>query len=173
MLNKAINTAKKHYYMKVITENKTNQTNLWKVINEIRNFKTKTKPILNELKTNNGQTKDSEFICNALNNFFINAGKNVANSIEQVVVEPASSSKQSQINNSFFFAPAVPEEIILIIRNLKFKKAIREKDNDAKFLKYSNQFVSTFTSDPFNSCIEQGKFPTALKIAEVLPIFKN
>ena len=29
--------------MKIITENKTNQTNLWKVINEIGSFKTKTK----------------------------------------------------------------------------------------------------------------------------------
>ena len=81
--------------MKVITENKTNQTNSWKVINESGNFKTKTKPILNELKTNNGLTKDPEIICNSLYNFFINVGKNLDNSIEQIVMEPASSSKKS------------------------------------------------------------------------------
>ena len=108
--------------MKVITENKTNQINLWKVINEIRSFKTKTKPIFNELKTNNGLTTDPDVICDTSNHFFINVGKNVANSIKQVVMEPALSSEQSQINNSFFFAPAVPEEIILIIRSLKPKK---------------------------------------------------
>ena len=75
LLNRTINTAKEHYHIKVITENKTNQTNLWKVINEIGTTKTKTKPILNELKTNNGQTKHSEIISNTLNNFFINIGK--------------------------------------------------------------------------------------------------
>ena len=69
--------------MKAITKNKTNQTNLWKVINEIGSSKMKTKPILNELKTNNGLTKEPEIICNTtLNNFFINVGKNLANSIE-------------------------------------------------------------------------------------------
>ena len=114
--------------MKVITANKTNHINLWKVINEIESFKTKTKPILNELKTNNGLTKDPEIICNTLNNFFINGGKNLANSIEQIVMKPASLSKQSQITNTFFFAPAATEEIILFIRNLKSKKAIREQD---------------------------------------------
>ena len=82
-------------------------------------------------------------------------------------MEPASSSKQSQINNSFFFAPAAPEEIILIIRNLKSKKAIREQDIDTNFLKYSNQIISPFICDLYNSCIEQGKFPNALKIAEM------
>ena len=81
--------------MKVITENKTNQTNSWKVINESRSFKTKTKPILNELKTNNELTKDPEIICNSLNNFFINVGKNLDNSIEQIVMEPVSSSTKS------------------------------------------------------------------------------
>ena len=113
LLNRTINrpTAKKHYYMYVITENKTNQINLWKVINEIGSFKTKTRSILNELRTNNGLTKDPEIICNTLNNFFINVGKNLANSIEQVVMKSALSSKQSQINNSFFFAPAVRKKL--------------------------------------------------------------
>ena len=32
LLNRTIETAKKHYYTKIITENKTNKTNLWKVI---------------------------------------------------------------------------------------------------------------------------------------------
>ena len=159
--------------MKFITENKTNQTNLWKVIYEIGSFKIKAKPILNEVKTNNGLTKDPEIIYDTLNNFFINVGKNLANSTEQVVMEPASLSKQSQINNLFFFVPAVPEEIILIFRNLKSKKAIREQDIDTKFLKSINQIISPFIYDLLNSYIEQDKFPTALKIAEVIPIFKK
>ena len=95
LLKRIINTTKKHYYMKVITENKTNQTNLWKVINESRSFKTKTKPILNELKTNNELTKDPKIISNSLNNFFINVGKNLDNSMEQIVMEPVSSSTKS------------------------------------------------------------------------------
>ena len=168
LLNRAINTTKEHYYIKVITENNTNQTNLWKVINEIEPSKAKINQFLMN-HVNNGLTKDPEIICNTLKNFFINIGKNLANSIEQVVMEPASLSKQSQINNSFFFSPAVSEEIILIIRNLKSKKAIREQDIDTKFLKYSNQIISLFICDLFNPCMEQGKFPTALKIAEVRP----
>ena len=156
--------------MKVITENKTN---LWKVINEIESFKIKTKLILNELKTNNRLAKDREIICDTFNNFFINVDKNLVNSNKRVVMESASWSKQSLINNSFFFAPAAPKEIIFIMRNLKSKKAIHEHDIDNKFLKYGNQIISPFICDLFNSCNEQDKFPTALKIAEVKPRFKT
>ena len=156
--------------MKDIIENQTNQDNLREVINEIGTFKIKPKPIPNELKTNIGLTKDPKIICDTLNNFFINIDKNLANSIEQVALELASLSKQSQISNFIFFAPAVPEEIILIIRNLKSKKAIRKQYIDIKFLKYSNQIISPFICDLLYSCIEQNNFPTALKIAEVVSI---
>ena len=72
-----------------------------------------------------------------------------------------------------FFSPAMPEEITSIIHHLKSKKAARDNDVDTKFLQYSNMLISLIICDLFNSCIEPGSFPDALKVAEVVPVFKK
>ena len=74
----------------------------------------------------------------------------------------------------FFFSPATPEEVTsIIIRHLNSEKAARKNDVDTKFLQYSNLIISSIICDLFNSCIEQGSFPDALKAAEVVPVFKK
>ena len=100
--------------------------------------------------------------------------RNLADSIEQVVLEPASLSSNLKSTLPFsLLQPAVPEEIILIIRILIYEKTIHEQDIDTNCLEYSNQIISPFICDLFYSCIEQVKFLTALKIAEVILTFKK
>ena len=41
------------------------------------------------------------------------------------------------------------------------------------FLQYSNFIISPIICDLFNSCIEQGSFPDALEVAEVVLVFKK
>ena len=65
------------------------------------------------------------------------------------------------------------EEVTSIIRNIKSRKAVREIDVDTKFAQYSNMIISPIICDLFNSCIEQGFFPDALKVTEVVPVFKK
>jgi len=42
-----------------------------------------------------------------------------------------------------------------------------------KFIKYANPVISHFLSDVFNQCLSERIYPDALKIAEVIPIFKK
>ena len=76
-------------------------------------------------------------------------------------------------SNSFFFSPATAEEIYSLIGNIKIKKAVRENHITNKLLKLSNDVISRFLCNDFNSCSHQGEFPNFLKIAEVVPVFKN
>ena len=71
------------------------------------------------------------------------------------------------------FFPATPEEIYLLIGDIKTKKAVRENDISNNLLKLSNTVISPFLCTIFNSCIQRGEFPDALKIAEVVPVFKK
>ena len=73
----------------------------------------------------------------------------------------------------FFFFPATPEEIYLLIGDIKTKKAVRENDISNNLLKLSNTVISPFLCTIFNSCIQRGEFPDALKIAEVVPVLKK
>ena len=109
-----------------------------------------------------------------MNNFFVKVGKNLADKIQPATNKPFSfHDNLSHVKNSFFFSPASTAEIATIIRSLKPKKSNRENDIETKFLKYNNVIISPVICNIFNSCIEQGKFPDFLKIAEVVPIFKK
>ena len=55
----------------------------------------------------------------------------------------------------------------------KDKKSVRANDISIKFLKYSTLILPPHISNLFNCCEEQGEFPNALKIAEVIPIYKK
>ena len=70
---------------------------------------------------------------------------------------------------SFFFTQTTPEEEATLIRSIKAKKSIRKNDINIRFLKYSTLSLSPYICDLFNCCVEQSKFPNALKIAEVVP----
>ena len=59
--------------------------------------------------------------------------------------------------HSFFFS-ATPEEIYLLIVDIKTKKAVRENDISNNLLKLSNTVIPPFLCTIFNSCIQRGEF---------------
>ena len=170
-LNRTIKSAKETYYRRTFQANKNNSAKVWNLINDIVNLKPKKKNFPTELETHDGITQDPQQICNKLNDFFVNVGKNLADTFQ--TDDYNYNMHRSKVKNSCFFAPATSEEVASIIRNLQGKKATREQDVDTKFLKFSNLIISPILSNLFNSCIIQGKYPDALKIAEVVPIFKK
>ena len=101
---------------------------------------------------------------------FTDIDPNIANSIT-----PSSHSFEKflhfcNIKNSLFLSPSTPDELITIISSLKDKKAVRKYDYETKLAKIS---IAEFLSKLFNLCLTPGVFPEALKIAEVVPIYKK
>ena len=77
---------------------------------------------------------DPQSICEIMNNFFVNVGKNLADKIQPVTNEPSSFYDNLPcVEHSFFFSPASPAEIATINRSLKPKKSSREYDIETKF----------------------------------------
>ena len=111
---------------------------------------------------------DPQKICEAFNIHFATIGKKIGKNFKSHDSTPFSFPNSS---TSFFFFPATPEEIYLLIGDIKTKKAVRENDISNNLLKLSNTVISPFICTIFNSCIQRGKFPDALKIAEVVPVF--
>jgi len=81
-LNRTLKAVKENHYKNTLTLNKSNPKNLWQIINELSDTKTKKKNFPVELDTHDGIIKDPQKICNEMNNFFVNIGKNLANSIK-------------------------------------------------------------------------------------------
>ena len=75
--------------------------------------------------------------------------------------------------NSFFFLPIVPMEVYREIHNLNSKKVEGPEGIPVQFYKDANKCISVFLCELFNACVQIGFFPSALKLAKVIPIYKG
>ena len=80
---------------------------------------------------------------------------------------------QDYCRHSFFLSPTYAEEVEAITKTLKIKKATLSGDIDIKFIKLACPIISPIISDLFNLCVKTGVFPDNMKVAEVIPIFKQ
>lgn len=172
-LNRTITLAKKEYFQQKVMKNKTNPSKLWQTIKELVNIKKTTeKSIIHLRNDENKLITDNQQVCDKLNDFFVNIGPKMANSIP-ILTNKKPKTPKLNCPNSFFLTPVTPEEIESIIRSLKDKKAVRMEDVDTKFIKISTVLIAPILSTLFNICAKLGEFPDCLKIAEVIPIFKK
>ena len=101
-LEKKLFSAKQTFFRKKIDDAKTNSRYIWNVINEITCRKKSKSQHPNKIKLSNGNlTDDPKKIANALNDFFVNIGPELASKLE-----PSNNSYKSymspRIRNSFF-----------------------------------------------------------------------
>ena len=70
------------------------------------------------------------------------------------------------INSSFFMKPSSPWEVEEILGDCKSKKSMGPDGFSMHVLKLSSTMICQPLSEIFNCCINQGKFPSLLKIVE-------
>ena len=67
----------------------------------------------------------------------------------------------------------IPQEVSNLIKQLKNNKTKRASDIEIRCDKYANPVLSVFLRKLISFCINDGVYPDSLKIAEVIPVFKN
>ena len=123
---------------------------------------------------NNDTVTHPQNIAEEFNRYFVNVGKRMSD-----VSPPAdpnvehSTKKPYSPSNSLFLNLATSNEVVTLIDQLSNQKTKRQLDIETKFIKLSKYVISTPLSECFNICVTQGTFPTYLKIAEVIPVFKK
>lgn len=101
------------------------------------------------------------------NELFTNIGKNIAKNIIKCS-EPIINIK---IGNSIYLTEVTDSEVYKII--LKLSKASGIDIINASLLKLIIDFVTVPITYILNLCIKKGYWPTHLKKAEIIPIFKD
>ena len=145
-------------------------------LNGLLNCKKKTYMTINNLKQphTNTITNLKSRIPNILNEHFTRIGPSLANKLplfEKHFIEYLEK-KKSPVT-SFFFSPIIPKEIKLEIRSMPQNKSHGLYSFPVSILKYANEILSEVLSNIFNKSIELGTFPSKLKMAKVIPIFKS
>lgn len=172
LLKKVIDKAKELYEIKQAEISCKNTKNMWNYINnKMGNKKSKSKNI-EKLNVNDEIVTDPNLIAEHFNNFFTNIGHELANNISPINIDNDLTSNQTRNLKSIFIKPISALEISKVIANLKDKSGGIDKIH-TKILKKINFYISGILEKIFNTCIEKGIWPKALKKAETIPVYKS
>ena len=169
---KLIRSSKQEYYKNFFEENIRNSRNIWKGARQLIKTKNKSDKNVITLNINESIVTDSLRIANEFNHFFTN----IANKIKETIPTSNDSFKKylkNPMRDSFFFAPCTGEEIIDIFNKIDTSKSSGPNSIPKYIIKTALTEISMILSQIFNISFETGKFPNTLKIAKIIPIYKN
>ena len=144
----------------------------WEWISEITNISKKGSDNINCIRTGKNTFTNSSDITNEFNRHFIS----VAKQIEGKLIKPKHhyfKYLKNPNSNSFFITPTNNEEVPSEIKNLKKDKSSGTSSIPVKTLKLFQTPLSKPISLTANLSFSTGIFPTNLKTANVIPIFKK
>ena len=127
--------------------------------------------IQNRFKTgDNLITSDKNIICNRFNDFFVNIGPTLAKSIPKVNESPLSY-MGNRLIESIYLEPVTENEINTLIKALN-DTATGFDNMNSMSLKISSETLIKPLTHICNLSRTQGIFPSQLKIANVIPLYK-
>ena len=122
--------------------------------------------------TNDKIIDDPLGIAEAFNTYFVNIGPNLA-----VNIPPSDKTFNSFLTNpnpnSIFFIPVDEIEVIDIVNNLKAKKSSGCDGISLFLLKQIIHEIAAPLTHIFNLSLTTGIFPSKMKVAKIIPIFKK
>ena len=124
---------------------------------------------------------DQGEVCNIFNKYFVNVAKEIANDATQYdqdflnhpSIQKILENTPKDSNEKFSFKPTTETYVHKVISNLDPKKATGVDNISAKILKSCVSSVSGTISNLINATYESSKFPSGLKGAQVVPLFKK
>lgn len=134
--------------------------------------KHKARTSISKITVNNSTYTDEKDICNRLNDYFCDVGKNLASSIN---CQPHDFTKYCHLpnNNSMFCPPATGAEILKIILSFRNNKSPGPDNIAPKLIKLISADIIEPLLYIFNLSFSSGQVPQSLKIAKVIPLYKK
>ena len=122
---------------------------------------------------NDSVTSDPSRIANVLNDHFASVGPKLANKLPTVQRKYFDFLNRSNSPaSSFAFNLVTPAEVELEILRIPINKSHGLYSCPTQLLKYSSNVISSILAEIINLSISTGMYPTKLKMAKIIPIFK-
>lgn len=165
------NTLRNRYNSGCINNNIKNPKLMWQTINEILSNNKKATNNIQAIRTHeNVITFEPKVITNTLNTFFREIGKNLHDNIPQIRHYQFNTTTCRQ--NTLVLFPTDEHEIASKIYLMKMSN----NPNDpitSKILKQNINFLAPIIAKLIKNCFLNGTFPMELKIARILPLYKE
>ena len=170
-----IRLSKKLYFHNFFSNNICNMKKTWEGINNLINKKTKSKRIISAIKKPNGNgiTKNPAEIPNILNQHFASVGQTLASMLPHSKHDFRECLTDPSPCCSFLFDPVTSTEVESEIDLLPTNKAHGPYSFPTRILKNAKPTISKLLSMIMNTSIKTGVYPSKLKHAKIIPVFKN
>ena len=153
---------------------KTNTKKLWDIVNQTIGKSNDKTCILDKLRIGNVIVYTPSKISDELATFFANVGPKYANLINKPDCDVSDYLKKIKRNEkSLFLSPTNHTEIRQLISNLPNKTSSGYDQLNNKLLKEIKSELAVPLCIIFNYSLNSGCFPTKMKYAEVVPLYKS
>ena len=166
--------AKTEFYTKQCERYKQNSKQLWRLINGVIGKNTDKSCVISYLTIKGVRTYHAKRIRNEFANFFSKIGENLSKN-----TKPSMHSIDHYLNKipvntkSIFLYPCDSQEIKKVITNLKGKHSSGYDGISNHLLKLICHSICKPLSIICNRSMNEGVFPTSMKLAEILPLYKK
>ena len=152
--------------------NRKNPKKTWQIFNEtISKKKSNTK--ISEIINGDSVYSDDIAMAEEFNEFFVNVGQNIANSIKKSNNKPEDYLTHDPGIPSLKFDKIGPIFICDILKTMEPKKS-KDLDGISSYLiKFLNTTISVPLAHIFNLSLTTGIYPDRLKKSRIVPIFKD
>ena len=172
-INESIENAKSMYFTSQFNLHKNDIKKTWETIKTAIN-KRRHKPKYPDFFTVNSKNIfDKTDIANEFNKYFTSIGPELANSLDSHGKPSFVSYLGPRAQSRFSFRQTTTEEITKLINSLPNKHSAGVDGISSVLLKHINAFIAPALSIAINQSLHSGIFPSHLKIAKVIPLFKN
>ena len=147
---------------------------LWRLINEISGKKNDKSDLIEYLKIDDVKEYNSQNISNTFAKYFAGVGKKFASKINLPKRHVHDYLRLLQSHQtSLFLSPTCQQEIKKIVSSLPSKSSSGHDNISNVLLKEIFDQISQVLVEVFNKSMTQGEFPTIMKLAEVVPLYKG
>ena len=168
-----IRVSKKNHYHAYFETNKTNIKNTWDGIKEIISLNKKQKVMPNKLTLKDKKVvRCTKSIAEAFNAYFSSIGQ----SLDQNIPNSSKSFKDflsPPQSCSMFLRPTTYTEISDLLKDLNSAKSCGPNSFPTNLLKLGRHIISIPLTFIINKSFEYGVFPSSMKVAQVIPLFKS
>ena len=173
ILKKDIRLAKTKYYHDRLNKFKSDSRKTWNIINDIlwRNKSRKAFP--KKFLLDNKEIVDHQEIAEKFNSFFTNIGPNLSNKIPTYTNKSFHSYLTKRIVSNFSFSLVDTKTVSDTIKDISSKTSSGFDNLSTNLLKKLSPSLNPILSITINQSLSTGIFPSKLKIAKVLPLFKK
>ena len=173
-LQKIIRNNRQYFLHNKCKEYKQNGRKLWQLINRIIGKENNKHNTIESLKVDNLIKYDGESITNSFTEFFSTVGESL---VKQQTCSPSELKEYlrnlNQSETSMFLPPTSRHEILSLIKNLLNKRSSGYDNISNLLLKSISAHITLPLEITFNKSIEKGVFPSNMKKADVVPLYKN